>query len=596
MGLLLLMGGNDELPNVGTISTLGYTTIGAGNSAPGPDSIFAWYLGQAQSSGFLQSIHIYDTLGVTRPVKLGLYTGTSSAPGSLVVDAGEIIQAAGWKSVTASAAISAGTHYWLVNKTQIGSGFKHDAVSGYPFNGTGSTPYANAFPNPYGSFTSAGDRRLSAYLTINSSNQPWFSITSQSSPVFYQRSGSTVDLSVSGVAYNFTGDLEGRFNGGPWQTLATISANGAWSGTLTGQPIGAGKIEVRRVAPNTRLIARSGTIMAGRLYLVTGDSISEGRLTNAQTSNNVNCLVYRQDDAWKNGDDPADTGTTNGSQWPLLAQLLTAHYGSPVGFVTTGTGSRDIAGGNTGYAKPNTEYGIITAQAAEAGGEFEALLAHLGPNAATAAVSQATYLAAIEQWVTDLQADVQAALPVYLGVFGRSNATTANNPPVRRAIAEAISDGTVECGPNLLGPNWSDGVHPKTDADAALVAGRWFAALTGTVAPRITNAYVQTDATKVDLVFDSDLGEANGTTYTTTLFDIAGANPTSATKTSARRVQLVFAASRSAGQTFTYVPGEEHIAATMPSSVSAALPVTLHGVSSVVQPADPVQLTTANEP
>jgi hypothetical protein len=596
MGLLLLNGGTNELPIVGTTATFGQTSIGAGASAPGVDSIFAWYLGQATSGGFLQSLHVYDTLGVTRPLKLGLYTGTASAPGALVVNTGSIVQDVGWKSESVSGIIASGTHYWLVNKTQIGSGFRHTDVSGYPFNGSGSVPYANAFPDPYGSFTSAGNRRLSAYFTFTSYSRPAIIIDTPEAPIFYQRNGSTIDLTVTGYAFNFTGNIEGRFNGGPWQTLATISADGAWSGNLTGQPIGAGKVEVRRVAPNTTLIARSGTIMAGRLYLVTGDSISEGRLTNAQTSNNVNCLIYRQDDAWVAGDDPADTGTSDGSHWPLLAQLLTAHYGSPVGFVTTGTGSRDIAGGDNYYTKPNAGFSIITSQATEAGGEFEALLAHLGPNAATAAVSQATYLAAIEQWVTDLQADVQAALPVYLGVFGRSNATTANNPPVRRAIAEAVSDGTVECGPNLLGPNWSDGVHPKTDADAALVAGRWFAALTGTVAPRITNVYVQTDATKVDLVFDSDLGEANGTTYTTTLFDIAGANPTSATKTSARRVQLVFAASRSAGQTFTYVPGEEHIAATMPSSVSVALPVTLHGVSSVVQPANPVQLTTANEP
>jgi hypothetical protein len=596
MGLLLSLAGNSELPIVGTVSTFGLTSIGAGSSAPGPDSIFAWYLGQPTSSGFLSSIHIYDTLGVTRPLKLGLYTGTGSAPSALVVNTGSIVADAGWKSEAVSGIVSSGTHYWLVNKTDIGTGLRHTDLAGYPFGGTGSVTYENAFPDPYGSFTSAGNRRVSGYITFTSYTTPAIIIDTPDAPIFYQRNGSTVDLTVTGYAFNFTGDIQGRFNGGPWQTLATISANGSWTGNLTGQPIGAGKVEVRRVAPNTNLIARSGTIMAGRLYLVTGDSISEGRLTNAQSSNNVNCLVYRQDDAWKNGDDPADTGTSSGSHWPLLAQLLTAHYESPVGFVTTGTGSRDIAGGDNYYTKPNAGFSIITSQATEAGGEFEALLAHLGPNAAASPPTQATYLAAIQQWVTDLQTDVQAALPVYLGVYGRSNSTIAGNPPVRRAIAEAISGGDVECGPNLLGPNWSDGVHPTTDADAALVAGRWFAALTGTTAPNITNAYVQTDATKVDLVFDVDLGEANGTTYTTTLFDIAGANPTSATKTSARRVQLVFASSRSAGQTCTYVPGEEHIGATMPSSVSVTLPVTINGVSSVVQPTNPVQLTTASEP
>jgi hypothetical protein len=594
MGLLLSLGGNNELPIVGVSETFGYETIGSLSSVPGIDTLFGWYLGQITRPGFITSLHVYDLLGSSNELKLGLYDGTTSAPANLLASTGTIAQAAGWKSASVNYVVPSGTHLWISTKSKSGSSFRHDTPVGYNFGGVASVPYANAFPNPYGSFTATPWRRLSAYVTMTAYANPAILVDTPTG--FYQRSGSTVDMTVTGYAFNFTGDIQGRFNGGTWQTLATIAADGSWTGNLTGQPIGAGKIEVRRVSPNTNLIARSGTVYAGRLYLVTGDSISEGRLTNAQSSNNVNARIYRQDDAWKNGDDPADTGTSSGSHWPLLAQLLTAHYGSPVGFVTTGTGSRDIAGGDNYYTKPNAGFSIITSQATEAGGDFEALLAHLGPNAALSSPTQATYLAAIQQWVTDLQTDVQAALPVYLGVYGRSNSTIAGNPPVRRAIAQAVSGGDVECGPNLLGPNWSDGVHPKTDADAGLVAGRWFAALTGTTAPNITNAYVQTDATKVDLVFDVDLGEANGTTYTTTLFDIAGANPTSATKTSARRVQLVFASSRSAGQTCTYVPGEEHIGATMPSSVSVTLPVTINGVSSVVQPTNPVQLTTANEP
>jgi hypothetical protein len=594
MGLLLLMGGNNELPIVGTSQTLGRTDVAAFTTSVGNGTIFVWYLGQAASSGLLSSLHVYDALG-TGAVNLGLYTGTSSASDAFIVSTGSIATGVGWRSGTANALITSGEHYWIATKQGGNVQFKHDSPSGYPYDGASGVSYNDPFPAPWGSFTSDGNRRLSAYMTYTTYSTPAIVISDPIASSFVQRSGSTVDLAVSGFAFNFTGDIEGRFNNGPWQTLATIAADGAFSGTLTGQPLGRGSVEVRRVTPNTNLIARVKNVMAGRLYLVTGDSISEGRLTNAQNSNGAQSYVYRQDDQWKQSDDPMDTGTTNGSQWPLLAQLLTAHYGTPAGFVTTGTGSRDIAGGNSGYAKPNTEWGILTAQASEAGSDFEAMLVHLGPNASNG-ISQADYLTALETWVTDIHTDIQAALPIYLGVFGRSNNTVPNNPPVRRAIAEAIVDGTVECGPNLLGPNWSDGVHPKTDDDAGLVAGRWFAALTGTTAPNITNAYVQTDATKVDLVFDVDLGEANGTTYTTTLFDIAGANPTSATKTSARRVQLVFAASRSAGETFTYVPGEQHIGATMPSSVSVTLPVTVNGVSSVVQPTNPVQLTTANEP
>jgi hypothetical protein len=149
---------------------------------------------------------------------------------------------------------------------------------------------------------------------------------------------------------------------------------------------------------------------------------------------------------WAEADDPTDTGTLNGSHWPLLARLLTTDDSIPCGFVTTSTGGRDIAGGSTYYAKPNTGWGILTSQASEAGGRFAALLLHFGPNAALSAISENDYRDALLLFAENVRSDIQADLPIYIGVYGISNATSANNPAVRRGIAAFSSSVAVGCG------------------------------------------------------------------------------------------------------------------------------------------------------
>lgn len=350
-----------------------------------------------------------------------------------------------------------------------------------------------------------------------------------------QRTGGVANIAIAFSTTGFTGVVEASFNGGAWATIATVVGDGAQSGTLLNQATGRGTLEVREVATpaNNATVAN---FAIGNLYLVCGDSIAEGRLTNAQNhSLGSNApSVYKQNDTWAEANDPTDTGTVSGSNWPLLARLLTTDDSIPCGFVTTATGGQDIAGGSTYYAKANTGWGILTSQATEAGGPFAALLLHLGPNAALSAISQNDYRDALLLFAENVRADIQSGIPIYVGVFGQSTATAANNPAVRRGIAAAIRTGQVTAGPNLIGPTWSDGVHPKTDADSGLAAGRWYAALRGKRSPRAISS-VKRDQ-KIRVTFDADL---TGTPLPAN-FVVNGRNPLTVTLRDARTIELDF--------------------------------------------------------
>lgn len=372
-----------------------------------------------------------------------------------------------------------------------------------------------------------------------------------------QQTDGVADIAITFTTSGFTGAVEARFNGGSWLTIATVIGDGSQSGTLSGQAIGRGTLELREVATpaNDSTVANFGI---GNLYLVCGDSIAEGRLTNAQNHELLanTPSVYKQNDTWAEANDPTDTGTLNGSNWPLLARLLTTDNDIPCGFVTTSTGGRDIAGGSDYYAKPNAGWDILTSQASEAGGKFTALLLHLGPNAASESIAQDDYRDALLSFAQDVRDDIQADIPIYVGVFGISNSTAVNNPAVRRGIAAAIRTGQVTAGPNLLGPEWSDGVHPKTDADGGLVAGRWYAALRGTRSPRAVSA--TRVGRKIHVTFDSDL---DGTPLSSN-FAINGLHPLAATLINSRTIELDYTSyilGNSTVETEPSVPGSNRL-------------------------------------
>ncbi len=581
------------------MATLGKTDIGGNPGAMNPN--IEWAAGPylAPENGTITSISIYASSVGGGSTRFGVWKddGTGN-PGELVAEsASSTLAAPGWMTFVASGVIENGESYYIGHLSNNNLGGAYDSgTKEIVFKAKTFGNLSNPFPS---GTTTVGSRNYSMYFTYDPALAESLTINTPITKQLIQRNPGeeTADIEITGTAVGVDGAIEARFAGGNWVTIDTIADPGSFSGTLTNQPLTRGTLEVRFV-DNTSINASVADLYTGRLYLVTGDSIAQGNVVNAQSRNSVDAVVYRQDDAWIEADDPVDTGTNLGSHWPLLAQHLTDHFNCPVGFITTATGSKDIAGGNSDYAKPNVSgWGIITSQYAEATDRgVEAFLVHLGPNAASGdTLTQAQYLAALTQWASDIRADIQSNVPIYLGVYGKSSGTTAGNPKIRRAIAEAIKNGVFTCGPNLLGPSWADNVHPRTDEEAAITAGRWFAALTSVRSPRIVRVELKTNPKEVDLIISGKLGGSNGDTYTASLFTVNSVTPTSATRISSSRIRLVFAADRALGQTFIFVPGEEHVGATLPKSLSVTLPVTIHTVSTEAQPVDPVQLTVTEE-
>lgn len=355
----------------------------------------------------------------------------------------------------------------------------------------------------------------------------------------YQQNGShQADIPITGTYTGSPVHLEADFNGGGFATIVSSPAAGSFSGTLTAQAKGQGTLTVR-FSDDHSVTATKATITISDVFLVIGDSVAEGRGTNAQNySGSGTPVIFRQDNAWASGNDPYDTGTSSGSHWPLLASLLALEIGAPPIFITTATGSTDVAGAANTWAKNNTEYAnAIASVTSSAVNGVKAVLAHLGPNAIYngngAALSQATYLAALQTLGDNLNADVAGSPPLLVGLCGESQEVI---PPDLRTAEDNIRSaiqaawGTHHClrGPNLIDQKYENGsngetgtadkVHPKSDAHLQQVADRWWCALkdgvySGSVGrgPRPTGTPTL-DATKkiVTITYDQALGNAAG--------------------------------------------------------------------------------------
>jgi hypothetical protein len=439
-----------------------------------------------------------------------------------------------------------------------------------------------------------------------------------SSPTRYavrQRSGTTGSITVTGTYSGSPTSLEARFNGGTWTTIVASPSGGTYSGTLTGQAQGQGTLEVR-FSNDTGITASVLDIGIGDVFIVAGDSISEGRGTNAQTYTHatLKATAFRQDDAWINANDPVDTGTNIGSQWPLLATQIMASQSVPVAFISVGTGSTDVAGSNNQWAKPNSAYSELTAQVTASGvNSVRGVLMHLGPNAVVNAstLSQATYNAALDTLASNLAADVVGAPKLNIGIFGE---VSTGSPPdrvaalnnLRAGIIEAIDDNAnVETGPCLIELDYSDGVHPQTDAELQAVAARWWLAISQTYysgsggrGPRISSATFNEARTTITVVFDRAL--KTGLTHSTGCWAVSD-NGTSRTVTgvaydtnpNALVITISTAATGPDGTgRITFAGGDTAVGAVVPRSADMTMPVG----SAVSLPAEPFYSATVSEP
>lgn len=432
----------------------------------------------------------------------------------------------------------------------------------------------------------------------------------------HQRSGSTGSIQISGTVGGSTEDIEASFNGGAYATIASAVAPGSFSGTLTTQGQGQGTLTVRKKT-TTSTAATVADVGIGDVFVVGGDSISEGRGTNAQSYAHATLKAgkFTQADAWGNGNDGIDTGTSNGSHWPLLATHIMEDQGVPVAFVSVGTGSTDVAGSANTWAKPGAEYTGLTNQVTDSTvSGVKAVLMHLGPNAVVNAstLSQVTYNAALDTLASNIATDVAGAPKLHIGIFGE---VSTGSPPDRRAalnnlraaIIEAQGDNAnVKPGPCLIELNYSDGVHPQSDAHLQAVANRWWIALkeslysgSGGRGPRFSSASWNGARNQLTVVFDRTL--KTGLTHATGAWQVSD-NGSAMTVSSiayhgTNGAALVFTMSAAAvgaanTTTVTFASGDDAVGQVVPMSADITLP----GAAGTTQiPAEPFYAQAAGE-
>ncbi len=427
----------------------------------------------------------------------------------------------------------------------------------------------------------------------------------------HQRSGSTGSIQITGSVTGSTEDIEASFNGGAYVTIATAVAPGAFSGTLSGQAHGMGTLTVRKKVT----IAESATVLnvgIGDVFAVGGDSISDGRGTNAQVYTHGTLKAARfVSGAWS---ELIDAGPGAGSHWPILATRIMADQGVPVAFIRTGVGSTDVAGGNNQWAKPNSAYsGMTTAVTNSTAASVRGVLMHLGPNAVVNAslLTRATYNAAIDTLASNLGTDIAGAPKLHVGIFGE---VSTGSPPdrvsalnnVRGAILEAHADNAnVLPGPVLIDLDYTDGVHPLSDAQLQAVANRWWIALkqslyggSGGRGPRLSSATWNAGRDQLTVVFDRAL--KTGLSHATQCWAISD-NGTPMTiggvAYGAGANDLVITAGAAAAgpggtSTLTFAGGDTAVGRVVPMSVDIALP----GSAGVTQiPAEPIYAAAVSE-
>lgn len=358
----------------------------------------------------------------------------------------------------------------------------------------------------------------------------------------FQRDGNgKANIPIQGTYTGSPTAIQARFNGGSWTTIDTAPTGGSFSGTLSNQDQGQGLLECRfsNDVGETDLVTWVGI---GDIFVVAGQSNAEGRATNAQsfTHPTLRASVFRQDDQWREGNDPTDISTINGSVWPLLATRFMADQNVPVAFITTARGATLLTGGT--WSKPGYDYDdcVQTIQHSEVNG-VKAILWHQGESDALANINAAAYETALRLMLDNLQADTGFAMPLVcanLGYQSSVGTTRSNLDAIRQAQLSAIAnDPDIYGGPILHDIHHADTIHFQSNTEMQTLAGRWWRILkhlfyggTEGNAPKVIGAMRLEDKVTVTLtggVSPLNLNTTTGWRFTDngTSIPILSANP-----------------------------------------------------------------------
>lgn len=286
-----------------------------------------------------------------------------------------------------------------------------------------------------------------------------------------------------------TYDVEARYAGGAWTTIAT-SATGQIIATLADQPIGDGTLEVRRVGASlTTTLLHVGV---GEVFTVAGQSNASGYGINNQVYTSVAAAgrVFGNDYIWRTIVDPVDTPFMQidlvsketsisggfGSVWPLVASQLADILHCPIAIIPTPLGGTTIDQWQPGADHFNrlTLFGSMQHRSLAG---VRAILVWEGESDALNGTSRATFNSKLDTFANTAHTDLSvktmwAKLQICPGVL------PTNEAAINAAIGDAWADNAnVLTGPDLSDITAEDDFHIRTNGLLATVAARWVAAL-----------------------------------------------------------------------------------------------------------------------
>jgi hypothetical protein len=310
----------------------------------------------------------------------------------------------------------------------------------------------------------------------------------------FQRDGSNLaGIPIQGYVRQVgTYTIEASWNGGAYTDLvASATYPGAFRAALANQTAGQGTLIVR--LKGTAYQDTVNYIGIGDIFMIAGQSNAVGSYTNAQSYSHATLKagLFKNSYQWHELADHTDdaTGAIDvisanapsyaGSAWPVLATHYLADMGIPCAFVPCAAGGVVINSWLPGadHMDRLTFYGSMNYKRAWVGG-CKAVLWHQGETDADNGLTQADYNTRLDTLANAIASDMSVPLiAVRLQQFPA--ATTEQIAAINAAINEAIGDNAnVKAGPDLSDLDTTpDSFHFKTDEQAAIVAGRWWAAI-----------------------------------------------------------------------------------------------------------------------
>lgn len=307
--------------------------------------------------------------------------------------------------------------------------------------------------------------------------------------VIQRNTATTGNIPIAGILPGGPYDVEARFNGGSWTTIAS-GVSGQFTATLSTQPVGNGLLEVRRVG--SALTSTAANVGIGEIFIIAGQSNASGFADNNQAyTGGAPGRLFGNDYLWKGIYDPTDDPLNQvdtvskdvpgqgakGSIWPRLGSGLADLLGVPIAFVPTALGGTLISSWLPGadHFDRATLYGSMAHRAQVAG--CRAVLWWQGESDAFSATPGATYNSRLDTVANTINADLGVKLmacklqicPGVLPVFEAA---------INTAIGDAWGDNAnVLTGPDLSDITAEDDFHIRTDGLVQTVADRWKAAL-----------------------------------------------------------------------------------------------------------------------